>query len=57
MTSKQKDPRRSGGKKKPYRKPELSVHGDIRAITQSKGSHSNDGTGKPATKAPTGPGT
>ena len=57
MTAKRKDARHGSGKKKPYRKPELRVHGDIRDIALAKGSHSNDGTGKPSTKAPTGPGT
>jgi hypothetical protein len=38
-------------KKKPYRKPQLAVHGDIRDLTRTKGSTHADGTGKPATKA------
>jgi len=43
--------------KKPYRKPQLNVHGDIREVTKSnKGGHSADGSGKPNTKAPTGVG-
>ena len=37
--------------KKPYRKPRLAVHGDIRDLTRAKGGTKNDGTGKPATKA------
>jgi hypothetical protein len=41
--------------KKPYRKPRLAVHGDIRDLTQSKGSNKSDGSGKPATKASGGP--
>ncbi len=36
--------------KKPYRKPTLKVHGDIRALTGAKGGTSNDGPGKPKTK-------
>ena len=43
--------------KKPYRKPDLAVHGDIREVTRAnKGGHANDGSGKPNTKAPTGVG-
>lgn len=41
--------RRSTGKKKPYRSPELTVHGDIRALTRTKGSNRTDVTG-PKTK-------
>ncbi len=37
--------------KKPYRKPKLVVHGNIRALTRSKGGGANDSGGKPATKA------
>ena len=43
--------------KRPYQEPKLVVHGDIRKITQGKGGAANDGSGKPHTKAPTGPGT
>ena len=42
--------------KKPYRKPRLTVHGDIREVTRAKGGHANDGSGKPNTKSPTGSG-
>jgi hypothetical protein len=42
--------RRSTGKKKPYRSPELTVHGDIRALTRAKGGAKSDGTGVPKTK-------
>jgi hypothetical protein len=44
-------PRQSAGKKQPYRSPELTVHGDIRALTRSKRGTSNDGTGKPRTRS------
>nr|UXE46009.1 hypothetical protein Hi04_10k_c554_00008 [uncultured bacterium] len=44
-------------KKKEYRAPKLVVHGDVRRITQSKGASADDGSGKPHTKSPTGPGT
>ncbi len=36
--------------KKPYRKPRLKVHGDIRALTAAKAGTKNDGPGKPSTK-------
>ena len=36
--------------KKPYRKPQLKVHGDIRALTGAKAGSANDGAGKPRTK-------
>ncbi len=36
--------------KKPYRKPSLKVHGDIRALTRAKRGTKADGPGKPRTK-------
>lgn len=36
--------------KKPYRKPQLKVHGDIRALTGAKAGTKADGAGKPRTK-------
>jgi hypothetical protein len=36
--------------KKPYRKPRLKVHGDLRALTRAKGGNRADGAGKPRTK-------
>lgn len=36
--------------KKPYRKPRLMVHGDLRKLTASKAGTKNDGAGKPATR-------
>jgi hypothetical protein len=42
--------------RKPYRKPKLVDHGDLASVTKAKGGHASDGSGKPATKAPTGPG-
>jgi hypothetical protein len=36
--------------KKPYRKPKLAVHGDIRRLTKAKGGTKSDGSGKPATR-------
>jgi hypothetical protein len=36
--------------KRPYRTPELKVHGDFRQLTAAKGSSFNDGSGKPRTK-------
>jgi hypothetical protein len=36
--------------KKPYRKPTLKVHGDIRKLTGAKAGTKTDGPGKPRTK-------
>ncbi len=36
--------------KKPYRKPELLVHGDLRALTQAKRGRRFDGIGRPRTR-------
>jgi hypothetical protein len=46
-----KDGRRDEPSKKPYRKPGLAVHGDIRALTGTKKSNRNDGGTKPKTFA------
>lgn len=37
-------------KKKPYRAPRLTVYGDLRTITKTKGGTFGDGTGAPKTK-------
>jgi len=37
-------------KKRPYRTPKITPHGDLRTMTQSKGGSSSDGSGKPATR-------
>lgn len=37
--------------KKPYRKPGLAVHGDIRALTRTKKGALTDGAAKPKTRA------
>ena len=37
--------------RKPWRKPGLTVHGDLRGLTQAKGGLRNDGGGKPRTRA------
>lgn len=42
--------RKSTGPKKPYRPPELTVHGDLRALTRTKKGKKSDGTRKPATR-------
>jgi hypothetical protein len=42
-------------KKRPYRAPELTVHGDLKTITMVKGGRFTDGTGKPNTRL-SGPG-
>lgn len=57
MKGKRDPARKDRPTKKPYQKPDLVVHGDIRKITQAKGGAASDGAGKPHTKAPTGPGT
>ncbi len=43
---------RSGGaaKKKPYRAPALTVHGDLRSLTRAKGGTRSDSGGRPKTK-------
>ena len=43
-------PDRPAPAKRPYRAPVLKVYGDFRKLTAAKGSTSNDGGGKPATK-------
>jgi hypothetical protein len=48
---KKHESRQGTGTKKPYRSPELSVHGDIGTLTRSKKGTSYDGTGKPRTKS------
>ena len=35
--------------KKPYSRPKLTVHGDLRSITASKRSTRSDGAGRPRT--------
>lgn len=41
------DPKRDGNRK-PYSKPKLTVHGDLRVLTATKGSTKRE-TGKPRT--------
>jgi hypothetical protein len=38
-------------KKRPYRTPVLTVHGDFRTLAMAKPGSNNDGSGKPRTKA------
>jgi len=53
--SKQGDPpARPHTGKKPYKKPTLRVHGDIRVITKAKGGTKSDGAGTPKSKAGSG---
>jgi hypothetical protein len=52
-TGKKRAVRRSTGRKKPYRAPKLTVHGDIGALTH-KGGKRNDGGGRPKTRTGTG---
>ena len=42
---------RPAAPKRPYRTPELKVHGDFRKLTAVKGGGGGDGTGKPKTKS------
>ena len=51
-TRKRRDPLTA---KRPYRAPELKIHGDFRKLTAAKGGNMGDGSGKPSTRA-TGPG-
>ena len=37
--------------KRPYRSPELKVHGDFRKLTADKAGGAADGSGKPKTKS------
>lgn len=37
--------------KKPYRRPKLTRHGDIRDLTRAKKGTRTDGAGKPKTRA------
>ncbi len=36
--------------KRPYARPVLRVHGDLKTMTQVKGGRRNDGGGKPRTR-------
>ena len=42
--------RPAAGDRKPYRVPQLTVHGDVGALTQAKKGKTNDGAGKPKTR-------
>lgn len=42
--------RSSTGNRKPYRVPELTVHGDLSGLTRSKKGKTSDGAGKPKTR-------
>ena len=37
--------------RRPYRAPELKVHGDFRKLTAAKAGNMGDGTGKPSTRS------
>jgi hypothetical protein len=37
--------------RRPYRAPELKVHGDFRKLTAAKGGNMGDGSGKPSTRS------
>jgi hypothetical protein len=51
-SSKRKTPPQSSRKKR-YRTPSLTVHGDIRRLTQAKGGMLGDGGGMPKTRTMT----
>ena len=42
--------RPSTGNRKPYRVPELTVHGDVGSLTRAKKGKTSDGGGKPRTR-------
>jgi hypothetical protein len=42
---------RPAAPKRPYRTPELKIHGDFRTLTSVKDGSAADGTGKPKTKS------
>jgi len=48
-TPKRKSAKRPSGKKR-YTPPALTIYGDLRRLTQSKGGMNCDGAGKPATR-------
>ena len=37
-------------RRRPYRTPALTVHGDLRAMTAAKSGNKGDGAGKPSTR-------
>ena len=50
MTDRKEEPQHK--KRKPYRTPRLTTHGDLRTLAKAKGSTNNDGGGgKPNSKA------
>jgi len=50
MKSGKKTSARNASRKKPYRSPSLTVHGDLRRLTQMKGGTMNDAGMKPTTR-------
>jgi hypothetical protein len=55
MTKTKRMPARSL-KKRPYKTPKLSIHGDLRIITRAKGGALGDGGPNPKTRVASGPG-
>ena len=43
-------------KKRPYRTPKLTTHGDLRTMTLAKGGALGDGGSNPKTRVASGPG-
>ena len=50
MKSRKKNSSHKSSHKKPYRSPTLTIHGDLRRLTQAKGGAKNDAGMKPATR-------
>ena len=53
MKEKRDTPKRA--KKRPYRAPKLTRHGDLQSLTRTKGGDRGDGGGAPKTRTTTGP--
>ena len=54
MTAKKQAPKRL--KKRPYRTPKLTIHGDLRTMTLAKAGALGDGGTNPKSRVASGPG-
>lgn len=54
MKSRKPIQNRPSSRKKPYRTPAVTIHGDIRRLTQMKGGALGDGAGVPKTRTSSG---
>lgn len=54
MKPKKRNRSEQPSRKKPYRAPSLTEHGDIRRLTQMKGGMMGDGGGMPKTRTTAG---